>query len=66
MSVVGWFLVLCIIAVLLWLANTQIKLDERIRVVINTIVLVVILLWILNVVLLWVGRVTKTGIGKFQ
>jgi hypothetical protein len=49
MSLVTIVITLIVIGVLLWLANTYIPMDGKIKKVINIVVMVVVVLWLLNV-----------------
>lgn len=44
-------LIVIIVGVLLWLANTYIPMDPKIRTVLNVLVVVVLVLWLLNLFL---------------
>ena len=48
MSLIGILVVLVVVGVLLYIANTLLPIDARIKVVINAIVLLVVFLWILE------------------
>jgi heme A synthase len=49
MSLIGLVVVLVVIGVVLWLVNTQIPMDAKIKTIINVVVLLVVLLWLLGV-----------------
>jgi biopolymer transport protein ExbD len=49
MSLITIVVTLIVIGVLLWLANTYIPMDGKIKKVINIVVMVVVVLWLLNV-----------------
>jgi hypothetical protein len=49
MSLVTIVITLIIVGVLLWLVNTYIPMDGKIKKVLNIVVLVVVVLWLLNV-----------------
>jgi hypothetical protein len=49
MSLVTIVLTLIVVGVLLWLANTYIPMDGKIKKVLNIVVMVVVVLWLLNV-----------------
>ncbi len=49
MSLVTIAITLIIVGVLLWLVNTYIPMDSKIKKVLNIVVLVVVVLWLLNV-----------------
>ena len=49
MSLVTIVITLIVVGVLLWLANTYIPMDGKIKKIINIVVVVVVVLWLLNV-----------------
>ena len=49
MSLVTIVVTLIIVGVLLWLVNTYIPMDGKIKKVLNIVVMVVVVLWLLNV-----------------
>jgi Fe2+ transport system protein B len=49
MSLVSIVISLIVVGVLLWLANTYIPMDAKIKRVLNIVVMVVVVLWLLNV-----------------
>lgn len=49
MTIFGLILALVIIGLLLYLVNTYIPMDEKIRMILNGVVVVIVVLWILNV-----------------
>ena len=49
MSLVTIVITLIVVGVLLWLANTYIPMDGKIKKVLNIVVMVVVVLWLLNV-----------------
>ena len=49
MSIIGLIITLAIIGFVLWLVNTYIPMDGKIKQVINVIVLIVVVLWLLSV-----------------
>jgi hypothetical protein len=53
MSLVTIVITLIIVGVLLWLVNTYIPMDGKIKKVLNVVVLVVVILWLLNVFGVW-------------
>jgi hypothetical protein len=53
MSLVTIVITLIIVGVLLWLVNTYIPMDGKIKKVLNIVVLVVVVLWLLNVFGVW-------------
>ena len=53
MSLVTIVITLIVVGVLLWLVNTYIPMDGKIKKVLNVVVLVVVILWLLNVFGVW-------------
>ena len=49
MSLVSIVISLIVVGVLLWLVNTYIPMDGKIKKIINIVVVVVVVLWLLNV-----------------
>jgi hypothetical protein len=49
MSLVSIVISLIVVGVLLWLINTYIPMDGKIKKIINVVVVVVVVLWLLNV-----------------
>jgi len=53
MSLVTIVITLVVVGVLLWLVNTYIPMDGKIKKVLNVVVMVVVVLWLLNVFGVW-------------
>jgi len=53
MSLVTIVVTLVIVGVLLWLVNTYIPMDGKIKKILNITVVVVVILWLLNVFGVW-------------
>jgi hypothetical protein len=49
MSLISIVITLIVVGVLLWLVNTYIPMDGKIKKIINVVVVVVVVLWLLNV-----------------
>ncbi len=49
MSLVSLVIVLIVVGVLLWLVNSYIPMDGKIKNILNVVVLIVVVLWLLNV-----------------
>jgi hypothetical protein len=49
MSLVSLVVVLIVVGLLLWLVNTYIPMDEKIKRVMNVVVLIVVVVWLLQV-----------------
>lgn len=48
MSLVTLFLVLIVVGVLLWLVNTYIPMDRKIKNILNVVVVILVVLWLLR------------------
>ena len=46
---IGLIVTLIIIGVLLWLANTYIPMDQKIKTILNVVVIICVIIWLLNV-----------------
>ena len=53
MSLITIVITLIVVGVLLWLVNTYIPMDGKIKKVLNVVVMVVVVLWLLNVIGVW-------------
>ena len=53
MSLITIVITLIVIGVLLWLVNTYIPMDGKIKKILNIVVVVVVVLWLLNVFGVW-------------
>jgi formate hydrogenlyase subunit 4 len=49
MSLFSILIALVIVGVLLWLANTYIPMDKKIKKILNVVVVIVVILWLLSV-----------------
>lgn len=49
MSIISLLIVLIVIGVLLWLCNSFIPMDPKIKMIINVVVVVIVVLWLLQV-----------------
>jgi hypothetical protein len=60
MDLMSLVIVLIVIGVLLWLANTYIPMDGKIKQILNAVVVIAVVFWILNLFVelphIWVGR----------
>jgi hypothetical protein len=64
MSLINLVLVLIVIGVLLWLINTYIPMDGKIKKIINVVVVVAVVLWILGIFVGGWGGLEHIRIGK--
>lgn len=49
MSLIGIIVTLIVVGVLLWLVNTYIPMDGKIKNILNIVVVIVVVLWLLSV-----------------
>lgn len=49
MSLITLLLTLIVVGVLLWLINTYVPLDPKIKTIINVVVVIIVVLWLLSV-----------------
>lgn len=48
MSLVNFIVTMIVVGVLLWLVNTYIPMDRKIKSILNVVVVIFVILWILN------------------
>lgn len=46
---IGLIVTLIIVGVLLWLVNTYVPMDPKIKNILNVVVVIIVILWLLNV-----------------
>jgi len=49
MSLINLVIVLLVVGILLWVVNTYIPMDRKIRNILNIVVVIVVVLWLLQV-----------------
>jgi hypothetical protein len=49
MSLINLVIVLLVVGILLWVVNTYIPMDRKIRNIVNIVVVIVVVLWLLQV-----------------
>jgi hypothetical protein len=64
MSLISLVLTLIVIGVLLWLINTYIPMDAKIKKIINIVVVVAVIIWVLGLFIGGWGEVGNIRIGK--
>ena len=64
MSLISLILTLIVIGVLLWLINTYIPMDGKIKKIINIVVVVAVIIWVLGIFIGGWGEVGNIRIGK--
>ena len=60
MSLVNLIVTLIVVGVLLWLVNTYIPMDRKIKSILNVVVVIFVVLWILN------GTGLLSGLGGIR
>ncbi|MGZ9159236.1 MAG: Thivi_2564 family membrane protein [Nitrospira sp.] len=63
MSLISVVIVLIVVGVLLWLVNTYIPMDNKIKTIINVVVVIAVVLWLLNVFGV-LGSIENIRIGR--
>lgn len=53
MSLIAIVVALIVVGVLLWLVNTYIPMDAKIKKIINIVVVVVVVIWLMKVLGVW-------------
>lgn len=48
MSLINLLIILIVVGVLLWLVNTYIPMDSKIKSILNAVVVIVVILWLLQ------------------
>lgn len=66
MSLISLVIVLIIVGVLLWLVNTYIPMDAKIKKILNAVVVIAIVLWILGIFLGGWGGIENIRVGKVR
>lgn len=61
MSLINLVIVLIVIGVLLWLANTYIPMDGKIKQIMNAVVVIAVVIWLLT---LFVGPLPDIRVGR--
>ena len=65
MSLVSLVVVLIVVGVLLWLVNTYIPMDGKIKSILNAVVVIGVVPWLLSVFSI-LDRISPVHIGKVQ
>ena len=63
MPLVSVVLILLVVGILLWLVNTYIPMDPKIKNILNIVVVVAVVLWLLGL-FLNVGSLNQIRVGK--
>jgi len=60
MDLINLALVIVVVGVLLWLANSYIPMDGKVKQILNAVVIIALVLWIISLFVplphIWVGR----------
>jgi hypothetical protein len=65
MSLIGLVITLIIVGVLLWLVNTYIPLDPKIKTILNVVVVIFVIIWLLNVLGAF-SYISDVHVGKLR
>lgn len=63
MSLISLIITLVVVGVLLWLVNTYIPMDGKIKKILNIVVIIAVVLWLLSVFGV-IGSISGFRIGK--
>jgi hypothetical protein len=63
MPLISVVIILIVVGVLLWLVNTYIPMDQKIKTIINVVVVIAVVLWLLNVFGV-LGSIENIRIGR--
>ena len=66
MSLISLVIVLIIVGVLLWLVNTYIPMNAKIKKILNAVVVIAIVLWILGIFLGGWSGIENIRVGKVR
>ncbi len=61
MSLISLVIVLIVVGVLLWLVNTYVPMDGKIKQIMNAVVVIAVVLWLLS---LFVGPLPDIHVGR--
>jgi hypothetical protein len=64
MSLISLILTLIVIGVLLWLINTYIPMDGKIKKILNIVIVVAVIIWVLGIFVGGWGEIGNIRIGK--
>jgi hypothetical protein len=65
MSLVSLVVVLIVVGVLLWLVNSYIPMDAKIKQILNVVVVIVVVLWLLSL-FLDIGSINSIRVGHLR
>jgi hypothetical protein len=61
MSLINLVLILIVIGVLLWLVNTYIPMDGKIKQIINAVVVIAVVIWLIQI---FIGPLPDLRVGR--
>jgi len=61
MSLINLVLILIVIGVLLWLVNTYIPMDGKIKQIINAVVVIAVVIWLIQI---FIGPLQDLRVGR--
>lgn len=64
MDLISFVIVLIVVGVLLWLVNTYIPMDVKIKKILNIVVVIAVVLWVLGVFLGGFGALSNIKVGR--
>jgi hypothetical protein len=65
MSLISILITLVIIGVVLWLINTYVPMDGKIKTILNVVAVIIVILWLLNVFGV-LGSQSTMHVGRFH
>ncbi len=65
MSLIGLVIVLIVVGVVLWLVNTYIPMDPKIKQILNVAVIIVVVLWLLSL-FVPLGSINAVKVGPIR
>jgi hypothetical protein len=66
MSLINLVIILIVVGVLLWLANTYIPMDPKIKKIMNIVVVIAVVLWLLFSVFGLGGNLATIHVGRIR
>jgi hypothetical protein len=64
MPLINLVIVLIVVGVLMWLVNTYIPMDGKIKQILNVVVIIAIVIWLLGVFLGGLGGLSSIRVGR--
>ena len=65
MSLIGLIVILVVIGVILWLVNTYIPMDPKIKNILNIVIIIAVVLWLLSMFVDF-GGLGNVRVGKIR